>query len=56
MKKWHGIWMTWLLLATMACVGGKGTGVMQVDLPGDEAAASRARWFPNPTGLCGVTS
>jgi protein involved in polysaccharide export with SLBB domain len=33
MKKWHGIWMTWLLLATMACVGGKGTGVIKVDSP-----------------------
>jgi protein involved in polysaccharide export with SLBB domain len=30
MKKWHGIWMAWLLLATMACVGGKGTGVITV--------------------------
>src|SRR4030067_1008636 len=33
MKKWHGIWMTWLLPATMACVGGKGTGVITVDSP-----------------------
>jgi len=33
MKKWHGIWMTWLLLATMACVGGKGTGVITADSP-----------------------
>jgi protein involved in polysaccharide export with SLBB domain len=33
MKKWHGIWVTWLLLATMACVGGKGTGVLQVNFP-----------------------
>jgi protein involved in polysaccharide export with SLBB domain len=33
MKKWHGIWLTWLLLGIMACVGGKGTGVMQVDSP-----------------------
>jgi len=33
MKKWHGIWLTWLLLATMACVGGKGTGVLQVTSP-----------------------
>jgi protein involved in polysaccharide export with SLBB domain len=33
MKKWHGMWLTWLLLATMACVGGKGTGVLQVTSP-----------------------
>ena len=33
MKKWHGIWLTWLLLATMSCVGGKGTGVLQVTSP-----------------------
>ena len=33
MKKWHGIWVTWLLLGTMACVGGKGTGVLQVNFP-----------------------
>ena len=33
MKKWHGIWLTWLLLASMACVGGKGTGVLQVTSP-----------------------
>jgi len=33
MKKWHGIWLSWLLLATMACVGGKGTGVLQVTSP-----------------------
>jgi protein involved in polysaccharide export with SLBB domain len=33
MKKWHGMWLTGLLLATMACVGGKGTGVLQVASP-----------------------
>jgi protein involved in polysaccharide export with SLBB domain len=33
MKKWHGMWLTWLLLTTMACVGGKGTGVLQVTSP-----------------------
>jgi protein involved in polysaccharide export with SLBB domain len=33
MKKWHGMWLTGLLLTTMACVGGKGTGVLQVTSP-----------------------
>jgi protein involved in polysaccharide export with SLBB domain len=34
MKKWHGIGITWLLLAIMACgPGGKGTGVLQLDFP-----------------------
>lgn len=34
MKKWYGFWVTWLLLATMACgPGGKGTGVQQVAFP-----------------------
>jgi protein involved in polysaccharide export with SLBB domain len=34
MKKWRAFWVTWLLLATMACgPGGKGTGVRQVAFP-----------------------
>jgi protein involved in polysaccharide export with SLBB domain len=34
MKKWSVIWVSWLLLAIMACgPGGKGTGVQQVAFP-----------------------
>lgn len=33
MKKWRAIGVTWLLLAIMACAGGKGTGVQQVAFP-----------------------
>jgi protein involved in polysaccharide export with SLBB domain len=34
MKQWRAFWLTWVLLATMACgPGGKGTGVRQVAFP-----------------------